>query len=147
VRRFVLLLTVLVLVATACSSDTIGAAGTSEVGGAVPTAVSSEVSITPTRPAFHPDDFEGVLSVPEVRDPVTEGDPLPNGFRQLLGRDDILPYYVPTFVHADDVDWRGEELVLGVFLEGEARAYPIGTLNRREMVIDRHRGIPTLVSW
>lgn len=43
--------------------------------------------------------------------------------------------------------WNPEDLVIGVNLEGEARAYPIGFLTQREMVVDNHRGIPTLVTW
>lgn len=80
-------------------------------------------------------------------DPVAAGEPLPTGFRQLLQRDAILPVYAPTFVSAGEIDWAGDSLVIGVDLEGEARAYPIGFLGSREMVVDNHRGIPTLVSW
>jgi len=40
-----------------------------------------------------------------------------------------------------------ELLVIAVDLDGLAKAYPVGYLNRREMVLDRHRGIPTLVTW
>ncbi len=91
-----------------------------------------------------------VLDVPDpdsVYDPVRAGEPVPDGFRQLLGRDDIAPVYDPTFVAADGVSWPDESLVIGVDLDGEARAYPVGFLNRREIVNDRHRGIPTLVTW
>ena len=68
-------------------------------------------------------------------------------FRQPLDRDDILPVYDPRFVGADGVDWADDSLVIGVDLEGEAKAYPVGFLTRREMVVDNHRGIPTLVTW
>lgn len=83
----------------------------------------------------------------DVYDPVRGGEDLPDGFRQLLGRDAIEPVYDPTFVPADAVDWPEDGLVVGVDLEGEARAYPVGFMTRREMVIDNHRGIPTLVTW
>jgi len=83
----------------------------------------------------------------DVYNPVFAGETTPPGFRQLLNRDDIFPIYDPTFVPADGVDWPEGGLVLGVDLEGEARAYPVGFLTRREMVIDNHRGIPTLVTW
>lgn len=91
-----------------------------------------------------------VLDVPDpnsVYDPVRGGEPLPEGFRQLLGRDDIAPVYDPAFVTAAGVDWPEDSLVIGVDLEGQARAYPVGFLNRREIVNDNHRGIPTLVTW
>ncbi len=88
-----------------------------------------------------------VAAIDGTYDPVAAGEELPPGFRQLLDRDAILPVYVPRFVDAADAPWSDASLVIGVDLEGEARAYPVGFLNRREMVIDNHRGIPTLVTW
>ncbi len=90
------------------------------------------------------------LEVPapdSVYDPVGGGEELPSGYRQLLNRDAIAPVYDPSFVASSGVDWPEESLVIGVDLEGEARAYPVGFLNRREIVNDNHRGIPTLVTW
>lgn len=83
----------------------------------------------------------------DVLDPVKQGDPLPDGFRQLLRRDAIDPVYAPRFVDAADSEWRDRELVIGVEIDGEAKAYPIEFLNRREMVNDELGGIPILVSW
>jgi len=91
-----------------------------------------------------------VLDVPDpnsVYDPVRGGETLPDGFRQLLVRDAIAPVYDPTFTVPSAVDWPEDSLVIGVDLDGEARAYPVGFLNRREIVNDNHRGIPTLVTW
>lgn len=127
-------------VASACSDTAIdgrlGQGGTTD--GEVATALG--VELPPTI----------VLDVPDpntVYDPVRADEPLPEGFRQLLARDAIAPVYDPTFTIADAVDWPEESLVIGVDLEGEARAYPVGFLNRREIVNDDHRGIPTLVTW
>lgn len=90
----------------------------------------------------------GSLADPgDVYDPVKAGERLPRGFRQLLRRDAILPIYDPTFVKASQTTWSGDTLVLGIELEGDARAYPIRFLNRREMVIDSIAGIPVLVTW
>jgi hypothetical protein len=36
---------------------------------------------------------------------------------------------------------------MGVEIGDEAKAYPIGLLNRREMVNDEMGGIPYLVTW
>ena len=82
-----------------------------------------------------------------VLDPVRQGDPLPDGFRQLLPRDAIEPIYAPGFVAAAESEWRDQELVVGVEIEGESKAYPIEFLNRREIVNDELGGIPILVSW
>ena len=97
---------------------------------------------------FHPDGFDGVLATPEdLYNPVFAGEDLPPGFRQLLGRDDILPVYQPRFVATAEAGWEPDELIIGVDLNDEARAYPVSFLNRREIVVDIHRGIPTFVTW
>jgi len=83
----------------------------------------------------------------DVPDPFLEGEDLPRGYRQLLGRDDIRPVYDPTFVTAEAIGWNDQDLVLGVEIDGDARAYSISYLNSREMVIDRVAGIPVLVTW
>lgn len=91
---------------------------------------------------------EIVLADPdEVHDPVRVGDPMPVGFRQLLPRDGIVPVYDPQFVSADEIGWDDEALVIGLEIDGDSRAYPVGFLNRREMVIDSVAGIPVLVTW
>ncbi len=80
-------------------------------------------------------------------DPVTAGEPLPDGFRQLLPRDGIQPIYDPQFVAAADADWAGATQVIGVAAGGEAKAYPVSFLNRHEMVDDFIAGEPILVTW
>lgn len=90
----------------------------------------------------------GPVETPEdVHDPVRAGDETPEGFRQLLPRDAILPVYNPTFVEARAIDWSNDTLVIGLTLDGDAKAYPVRFLNRREMVIDWIAGTPVLVSW
>jgi hypothetical protein len=80
-------------------------------------------------------------------DPVTAGEELPAGYRQLLDRDQIAPIYEPTFTTPDAVDWPGDMLVIGVAGADTAKAYPVTHLNQREMVIDSLEGIPILVTW
>jgi hypothetical protein len=132
VRVLLLILGIAVLAAACASSD----APLSDAGEAPTTAPTTVGGVEAARP--NPD---------SVYNPVFEGEELPEGFRQLLGRDDIFPVYDPTFVAPDQVDWPEDGLVVGVDLEGEARAYPVGFMTRREMVVDNHRGIPTLVTW
>ena len=64
-----------------------------------------------------------------------------------LGFDAIAPIYEPQFLPASQSQLPGEELVIGVAWGGEAKAYPIAVLNRREMVNDELAGVPTLVTW
>ncbi len=79
--------------------------------------------------------------------PVRSGEPTPKNFRQLLPRDAILPIYDPEFVPAPDVDWHDKSLVIGLTIDGDARAYPVSFLNRREIVNDHVGKTPVLVTW
>jgi hypothetical protein len=122
--RIRLVLLTLVLLAAACAPD-------------------SEASPS----AFHPDEWSGVVAPTDVYDPRKAGEELPEGFRQVVARDGIRPIYQPQFVLASQAPWSDDELVIGVDLAGEARAYPVGFLNRKEIVVDLHNGIPTFVTW
>lgn len=105
--------------------------------------------LSPTPP--HPDSTASlrVLADPGATyDPVSAGEDLPSGFRQLLRRDAILPIYDPEFISdAENVRWADDTLVIGLAIDGEAKAYPVSFLNRREMVVDSIAGIPVLVTW
>ena len=68
-------------------------------------------------------------------------------YRQLLPQDAIRPIYEPKFVPGQGADLAWEELVIGVEINGESRAYPVGPLNFREMVNDVVGGVPILVTW
>ena len=90
----------------------------------------------------------GPAQLPDgIYDPVRAGEQTPEGFRQLLPRDAIFPVYSPAFQNAESTEWPAEALVIGVELNGEAKAYPVNFLNRREMVIDWIGGSPVLVTW
>ena len=122
-------------------------------GGSDDAAESTPIEATSTAPESVDSgpaaaDTPGVRVQPgDVPDPFFEGEDLPRGYRQLLGRDDIRPVYDPTFVTAEAIGWSDQDLVLGVEIDGDARAYSISYLNSREMVIDRVAGIPVLVTW
>ena len=119
----------------------------SACGDSVEGAIAPSATVEDGR--FHPDGWPGTSKefAEDLYDPIEAGEEAPAGFRQVLKRDWIAPVYDPAFVEADQIDWPEEELVIGVDLGGEARAYPVGFLNRREIVIDMHRGIPTFVTW
>ena len=68
-------------------------------------------------------------------------------FRQLLPKDAIQPVYEPRFTSAKMSGLHPGELVIGVEINGESKAYPVGPLNFREMVNDVVGGVPILVSW
>lgn len=89
----------------------------------------------------------GRAALPNIPQPVNE---LADGeyfWSQLLARDAIAPIYDPQFAPADQAPYDDNELVIGVEINGEARAYAIGPLNSREMVNDVVGGVPVLVTW
>ncbi len=67
--------------------------------------------------------------------------------QRLLGRDMIFPVYNPRFVPAREAKVQEDELVLGIEISGNAKAYPITILASREMVNDELSGVPILATW
>jgi hypothetical protein len=63
-------------------------------------------------------------------------------------RDGIPALTNPKYVPADEAGFMKEdERVLGVALNGVARAYPTRILSHHELVNDRFGDLPVLVSW
>lgn len=68
-------------------------------------------------------------------------------FARVLGKDDILPIYDPVMVSAEESGLEDDDHVMGLAIDGEARAYPVRELFSREMVNDEVAGVPVLVTW
>lgn len=71
---------------------------------------------------------------------------------QIMGggppRDGIPALTSPKFVAGKDVRFvQPDEQVLGVVLNGVAKAYPTRILSWHELVNDYYRDLPVLVSW
>ena len=64
-----------------------------------------------------------------------------------IPRDAINPVYSPIFVSPDEATLNPKELVMGLEINGDARAYPVGMMRIREMVNDEVGGTPVLVTW
>jgi len=62
-------------------------------------------------------------------------------------RDQIPPIHKPTFVAAADADIGPNEPVIGLVIDGDARAYPLRILLWHEIVNDTVGGVPVLVSY
>ena len=76
----------------------------------------------------------------------------PVKFQHGIGKDTIASIDDPIFVAADDplLAARGvtpETPILGVALNGEARAYPVSVMSRHEVVNDRFGGEAFAVLW
>jgi hypothetical protein len=62
-------------------------------------------------------------------------------------RDGIPALINPATLRGSDADWSDDHIVVGVEINGEARAYPIPVLNWHELVNDTLGGQPILVSY
>lgn len=71
----------------------------------------------------------------------------PSQIVSVLSRDAIPAIDDPKLVAAEEADVGDDELVIGVEIEGEVRAYPIRVLSSHEVVNDTIRGKPIAVTW
>jgi hypothetical protein len=74
-------------------------------------------------------------------------DELPAGVEQILPRGQIAAVFEPEFVSADSADISDDAWVLGVVVEGVAKAYSLNLLNRHEVVNDRSGGTAFAAVW
>jgi hypothetical protein len=86
----------------------------------------------------------GTVQLDELQNPTAVA---PFSFDPLLPFDAIPPVYDPEFLPAKESPYSDEELVIGIAIAGEAKAYSITVLRSREMVNDSLAGIPILVTW
>ena len=71
----------------------------------------------------------------------------PEGVQQLLERGAIPAVFDPQFVHADSAEISDDAWILGVVVEGEAKAYSLNLLNYHEVVNDESGGVPFAAVW
>ena len=62
---------------------------------------------------------------------------LPEGVEQILERGKIAAIFNPEFVSAGEAAIADDAWMLGVEIDGQARAYSLNLLNRHEVVNDR----------
>jgi len=62
---------------------------------------------------------------------------LPEGVEQILERGKIAAIFNPEFVSAEEAAIADDAWVLGVEIDGQARAYSLNLLNRHEVVNDK----------
>jgi carotenoid cleavage dioxygenase-like enzyme len=72
---------------------------------------------------------------------------LPDEFKQLVSRGYIPAIDDPQFVGASEAEIDDEGWVLGVVLDGQAKAYSLNLLNRHEVVNDRFGDRPVAAVW
>ena len=96
-------------------------------------------------PVAHPVPVRGGEAAQPLRAAVRDLEP--SQIVDVLPRDAIPAIDHPRFVSAASTGLRDADRVIGVELEGEARAYPVGTLSGHEIINDRIRGRPIAVTW
>lgn len=74
-------------------------------------------------------------------------DDLPDAYRQILPRGRIAAIMNPQFVSAEEADIPDNAWVLGVVIDGQARAYSLNLLNSHEVVNDQVGDTPFAAVW
>lgn len=87
----------------------------------------------------------GLGSPPTVAQASREA--LPAGVEQVLPRGRIAAIFEPRFVSAAEADIADDAWVLGVVIDGRAKAYSLNLLNRHEVVNDRSGGTAFAAVW
>lgn len=77
----------------------------------------------------------------------TPADTPPEGVQQILARGTIPAVFDPHFVPADEAEIPDDAWVLGVSIDGIARAYSLNLLNHHEVVNDRFGDRPVAAVW
>jgi len=72
---------------------------------------------------------------------------LPDDFRELLPRGRIASVDHPSFVSASEAEISDDAWVLGVEIDGEAKAYSLNLLNHHEIINDRFGETPVAAVW
>ena len=62
---------------------------------------------------------------------------LPDDFKQLIQRGRIASVDEPVFVNASEAEISDDAWILGVEIDGQARAYSLNLLNKHEVVNDK----------
>ena len=79
--------------------------------------------------------------------PVAAQKDAPEGVDILLPRGGIPAVFQPQFVGAAEAKMPDDAWVLGVYIDGEARAYDLNLLNHHEIVNDEVAGTPIAAVW
>ena len=78
---------------------------------------------------------------------VDAGNPREVELFTLLPKDAILSIDEPQFIRAGEAEWSSSTQVIGIEVEGDARAYPLPVLAAREIVNDVVCGRPVAVTY
>ena len=72
----------------------------------------------------------------------------PSDIVTVLPKDAIPAIMSPSFEEAGKASWlRHDNVVVGMSIAGESRAYPVSILSRHEIVNDKLGSVPIAVTW
>lgn len=71
----------------------------------------------------------------------------PEGYVQIIPRGRIAAINNPVYVSAEEAEIKGKTWILGVVIDGQARAYSLNTLNSHEIVNDRIGDVHFAAVW
>ena len=97
--------------------------------------------------AIDPDSQEDFSAPFDILNPTGQKTVDPRAYRKLIARDVIVPVYEPRYVGPEEANLVDQELVMGVEVNGESKAFPIGLIRNREIVNDTIGGVPLLITW
>lgn len=146
-------LVVLSLAVTGCAADTpaTSTAPTPSVAGPVgPDTQPAPTNASPTDKADAPTAAPGSpTATPEPTDTPSQAATPEYMIVTLLRKDAIPAILDPDFVPLSEGNdqMEDDELVLGVSLDGDSRAYSVNLLSRHEIVNDVVGGRPVAVTW
>jgi hypothetical protein len=91
--------------------------------------------------------FAALLTLGGAAPPLLAQQAAPPGFQRFMARGRIPAVDDPQFVPAAEADIPADAWVLGVVIDGRARAYSLNLLNAHEVVNDRFGERPVAVMW
>ncbi len=77
----------------------------------------------------------------------SQAEDLPKEFKQIIPRGRIAAITQPQFVSTSEANIADDSWVLGVVIDGQARAYSLNLLNSHEVVNDRIGNIAFAAVW
>ena len=89
----------------------------------------------------------GAASATLATEQEVPADPPPAGVEQLLPRGRIAAVFEPHYVSASEAEIAENAWVLGVVIEGEAKAFSLNLLNRHEVVNDQSGDTEFAAVW
>ena len=108
---------------------------------------SAALFLLPLMGCANPPSSTGINDTTDSVDRTPTGGEAYHGLIQYRAKDAKVAIVKPTLLSANEVKLAGGTKVIGVFINGEARAYPLFILSNHQIVNDQVGGTPICASW